>query len=121
MPPVARLQRGSVMRPPSPTRGAMPDNYTTLQRNTLDGLSEGAAALYLKLVDALQGHRPGQAERQAFLAACRYEDAAGRVLDRIILSGCDIDPQSHAHRELSAFFAERYRHNFMERNGVAYG
>lgn len=90
-------------------------NYSTLQRNTLDGLSETAGFLYLKLVDTLQGHRPGPAERQAFLEACRYDEVVGRALDRIMLSGCDMDPQSGAYRELSAFFAERYRHNFMER------
>lgn len=89
-------------------------NYSILEENTLAGFSETAGCLYLKLLDVFQGD-----ERRAFLTACRYEDEAGGVLDYIMLHGPvgptgQLDPITY--RELSRFMAERWRHNFMERN-----
>ncbi|GGZ02546.1 hypothetical protein [Novosphingobium colocasiae] len=86
-------------------------NYSTLQRNTLAGLSETAGALYLTLLDVFQGHtRDG--ERKAFLAACDYDKQVGSTLDRILrhMPGA---PGPMVHAQLSAFFADRWRYNFM--------
>ncbi|MES2783401.1 MAG: hypothetical protein V4657_11435 [Pseudomonadota bacterium] len=83
-------------------------NHSTLERNTLDGFSEAAGILYLKLIDVYQGH-----ERKAFMAACRFEERCAGVLDYILRNGpMALDAKTKA--ELSAFFSERWRHNFMD-------
>lgn len=92
----------------------MTDNYTTLQRNTLDGLSETAGCLYLKLVDAFEGHRSRANERRAFLTACRYEDGCGEVIDYILRNNPVHDLDARTLTSLSQFCAERWRHNFID-------
>ena len=95
-------------------------NMTVLQQNTLAGLSETAGMLYLALVDKYQGHRAGPGERRAFMEAAKYDERTGNVID-YILTNCPLDhwadtprplPQ-RARTELSSFFAERWRHNFI--------
>lgn len=90
----------------------MGSNYAPIHRNTLDGLSETAGFLYMTLVDAFQGHTRG-GERRAFLAACDYDDKCGSALDHIMrrMPGA---PSPEVRSLLSKFFAERWRHNFME-------
>lgn len=83
-------------------------NYSCLQQNTLDGLSETAGCLYLKLCDVFQGD-----ERRALFAACRYEDRLGGTLD-FILRTMPNAPTPETRAMLSQFFSERYRHNFMD-------
>lgn len=87
-------------------------NYTHLQRNTLDGLSEMAGSMYLKLLDVFEGHARVDGERRAFLAANRFEAGCAEVLD-YILRNMPLGADDRTRAELSRFFAERYRHNFM--------
>lgn len=89
----------------------MTDNYTILQRNTLDGLSETAGALYLKLIDVFEAHRGRANERKAFLAACRYEDQCGGVLDYILRNSPAHDLDARTLTYLAQFFSERWRHS----------
>lgn len=92
-------------------------NYSTLQRNTLDGLSETAGCLYLKLLDTLEAHRSQHNERIAFLIACRYDSQVGGVIDYILRHFYHLnksDPETFA--ILSQFFSERWRNNFMEKD-----
>jgi len=91
-------------------------NYSPLMRNTLDGLSDGAGSLYLKLFEKYQGD-----ERKAFLEACRYEESCGEVVSLMIEKACEISAQDgivatnpNARRDLEVFFADRWRHNFMK-------
>lgn len=81
-------------------------NYSTLQENTLFGFSEAAGALYLALLDRYQ-----QDERRAFFDACEFEDRVSRKLDRILRH---MNPDQKTFTTLSKFFAERWRHNFMD-------
>lgn len=90
-------------------------NYTTLQRNTLDGFSESAGCLYFKLLDVFEGHTGGDGERKAFLAADRYERDCAGTLDYILRNGPFPNLDDRTRTELSRFFAERWRHNFMEK------
>ena len=83
-------------------------NYSTIQKNTLDGLSESAGVLYLKLCDVFCGD-----ERRAFLEACRYEDRVARVLG-YILRRAPLTIDDRTRTDLSTFFAERWRNNFMK-------
>lgn len=85
-------------------------NYSILQRNTLDGFSETAQVLYLKLTDVFQGN-----ERKAFAVASFYENRCGNVLDYIMRNSPAHQLDARTISQLSAFFAERWRHNFMER------
>ena len=89
-------------------------NYRTIERNTLDGLSEMAGILYLRLLDVFQGHTP-EGERKAFLAACRYEAGCAGVLD-YILENYDFafEKNSKAKSDLKEFFAKRWQYNFMD-------
>lgn len=89
-------------------------NYTILAQNTLDGLSETAGILYLKLLDVFEGHRSKDGERKAFLTACRYEDKCGEVIDYILRNSSAHSIDSRTMADLSRFFAERWRNNFME-------
>ena len=89
-------------------------NYSTLQQNTLLGFSETAGCLYLNLLDKYQGWNTNDGERMAFLEAHRYENSVGETLD-YILDGApmwSLDPSTK--KSLSGFFADRWRHNFME-------
>ena len=87
-------------------------NYSPLQRNTLDGLSETAGVLYMRLLDAFEAHKAAANERRAFLAACDYDERAGTTLDYILrYSPMNVDDKTRS--ELSAFFATRWRNNFM--------
>ena len=97
----------------------MSNNYSILQRNTLDGFSETAGCLYLKLLDVFQGHKSGDSERRAFLEACLYEDAGGGHVGKMLHN-----PIHNASGEtisgLSLFFSERWRNNCMrEGTGLA--
>lgn len=83
-------------------------NYSILQKNTLDGFSESAGILYLKMLDVFQ-----QNERKSFLVACRYEDKCAGVLD-YIMRNMPNAPDAETRQSLSQFFAKRWRHNFME-------
>lgn len=83
------------------------DNHSILERNTLDGLSEPSGILYLKLLDVFQGN-----ERRAFLVACRFEDRCAGLLDYIFQHL--LPSNKNTRHELSQFFSERWRHNFME-------
>jgi hypothetical protein len=91
------------------------DNYSILERNTLDGFSEPAGILYLKLLDVFQGD-----ERRAFIVACRYEDRFAALIDYILrnMPG-PLRPNEKTRRDLFQFFTDRWRHNFMERQNVA--
>jgi dsDNA-binding SOS-regulon protein len=80
--------------------------------NTLNGLSETAGELYLKLLDVMQGHTR-EGERKAFMSACRYDQKCGEVLDYILRNAPNA-PDERTRIELSRFFAERWRNNFME-------
>lgn len=84
-------------------------NYSILERNTLDGLSEPAGMLYLKLLDVFQGN-----ERRAFIGACRYEDCCASTTDYILRHMPDA-PDDETRRKLFEFLTERYRHNLMEK------
>lgn len=86
-------------------------NYSILMQNTLDGLSETAGCLYLKLLDVFQGHTK-EGERKAFLAACDYEEKFGATLDYILRNMPDA-PDDETRATLSQFFSERFRNNFM--------
>ena len=83
-------------------------NYSILQQNTLDGFSESAGILYMKMLDVFQ-----QNEHKAFMAACRYEDKCAGVLD-YILRNMPNAPDDETRCILSQFFADRWRNNFME-------
>lgn len=91
----------------------MSDNYSILQRNTLDGLSEAAGILYLKLCDTLQGHASLDQDRKAFMCATRFDERCGTVLDHILRNGPIPKLTPKTKTELSKFFAERWCHNFM--------
>ena len=86
-------------------------NYSILQQNTLAGLSETAQCLYLKLLGVFQGHTK-DGERKALFAASRYDDRFGDVID-YIMRNCPNKPDDKTRQSLSAFFAERWRNNFM--------
>jgi len=83
-------------------------NYSTLQHNTLDGLSEMAGMLYLKLTDVLRN------ERKAFIAACRFEDNCAATIDHILRNSPVHDLDEKTMSELSRFFSERWRNNFLD-------
>lgn len=85
------------------------NNLPILYQNTMAGLSESAGILYLKLIDVFQS------EKKAFVAACRYENQRGEVLDYILHNMPQARPDQRTISDLSRFFAERWRHNFMER------
>jgi hypothetical protein len=89
-------------------------NYSILQQNTLAGLSETAGLLYLKLLDVFEAHRSRENECRCLLAACRYDDQAGNVLDFIMRNSPAHNLDAGTLSKLSAFFADRWRHNFME-------
>jgi len=89
-------------------------NYSTLTENTLMGLSEMAGILYLKLLDAYQGHSSAANERKAFYAACHFDNNAGDVLDYILRNNPVHNLPEKIISELSEFFAARWRNNFME-------
>lgn len=89
-------------------------NYSILQQNTLAGLSEMAGHLYLKLIDQFEGHKSPDNERRAFLAACRFEEGCGETLDYTLRHAPLANMDDGTLSTLSAFFAERWRHNFME-------
>ena len=91
----------------------MSDNYTPLQRNTLDGFGEGAGILYLKLCDVFEAHRSPANERRAFWAAVDYDDGVGGTLDYIFRRNPVHQLDSATISALSRFFAERWRNNFM--------
>jgi hypothetical protein len=82
-------------------------NYSFLEQNTLSGFSETAGILYMKLLDVFQGD-----ERKAFWAANRYEDKCGNVIG-YILDNMPKAPDSKTRHQISQFFSERYRHNFL--------
>jgi hypothetical protein len=94
------------------------NNYSILQQNALDGFSETAQILYIKLLDVFEAHSSKKNERRAFLAASYYEDRGGGVIDYILgnykfcVNGKDIDAKTKT--ELKMFFSERYRHNIMK-------
>jgi len=90
-------------------------NYSPLQQNSLAALSQTAGHLYLKLVDAFEAHRSPDNERRAFLAACDYDEKVGGVVDYIIRNSPAHDLDASTMSQLSAFFADRWRHNFMQR------
>jgi hypothetical protein len=90
------------------------DNYSPLQRNTLDGLSETAGVLYLRLCDAFEAHRSRANERRAFYAACDYEDKVGAPLDFVLRHNPVHAIDESTFSALSTFFAERWRNNFMD-------
>lgn len=90
-------------------------NYSPLQANTLAGLSETAGCLYLKLLEVFEAHKSPANERRAFLAADYYEQNAGAVLDYILRHNPVHRLDEPTLQSLSAFFAERWRHNFMPR------
>lgn len=89
-------------------------NYTPLQKNTLDGLSETAGILYMDLCDKLKAHESRENERVAFLAACGFDMGAGGVFDYIMRNYpgfSDVDDGTKT--KLARFCADRYRHNFV--------
>ena len=87
----------------------MSDNYSTLERNTLHGLSEPAGHLYLKLLDKYQGsNRSG--EKRAFLEACRYDEQVGRVTAKM-LQGAPHFADAETRSEVGRYLAERWMHN----------
>jgi hypothetical protein len=88
-------------------------NYSPLIQNTLDGLSETAGALYLSLLDVMQGHTK-EGERKAFWTACQYDDGVGGVID-YILNNMPNAPDEATRASLSRFFAKRWQNNFMGR------
>ena len=83
-------------------------NHSILEQNMLYGFSETAGMLYLKLIDVFQG-----CEKKAFLAAYYYECKAGAALDHI-LTFMPKAPDEKTKAELSKFFSERWRNNFMD-------
>lgn len=89
-------------------------NYSVLQQNTLAGLSDGAGKLYLDLCDRYQAHKSDASERRAFLEASRYDERVGGVIDHILRNYPCGDLPSETITSLSQFFADRYRHNFMQ-------
>lgn len=91
-------------------------NYSVLQRNTLDGLSDMAGILYLKLCDAFEAHKGAANERKAFLAACRFENGCAETLDHILTRYPGFAHIALA--DLRRFFAERWRHNFMPKGAA---
>jgi len=88
------------------------DNYTTLQRNTLDGLSETAGILYLRLCDQYRD------ERKAFWEACRYDDSVGATFDYIVRNSPAHNLDESTITSLSRFMSERWRHNFMGKDAT---
>lgn len=86
-------------------------NYSTLQRNTLDGLSEMAGMLYLKLTDVYRN------EHKAFIAACRFEDNCAATIDYILRSSPVHNLDEKTMSEISHFFSERWRNNFLNEVG----
>ena len=89
-------------------------NYTHLQRNTLDGLSETGGIFYLKLLDVFEAHTSRANERRAFLAAAKYDEGSGGVLDYIIENSPAHSLTRDVKLSLKRFLSERYRHNFMQ-------
>lgn len=88
-------------------------NYTPLQCNTLDGLSEMAGCLYLDLCDLYRAHESQANERRAFLEACRFEDQAARTIDYIMDNNPVWTLNAEVKSQLSQFFATRWLHNFI--------
>jgi hypothetical protein len=88
-------------------------NYPTRVANGLAALSDDAHPLYLRLLDLWQGWSNAKAENRCFLAALAYSEKCGAVIDHILRLG-PINVPDSARAELLAFFAERWRHNFME-------
>lgn len=88
-------------------------NLPTLQQNTLHGFSETAQSLYLTLLDKFQGWNSPSGEMAAFIAADHYERKCGDVLDHILRNAPVWNLPADVMSELSKFFAERWRHNFM--------
>ncbi len=89
-------------------------NLPILAQNTLLGLSETAGILYLKLLDQFEGWSNPANERRAFLTACDYEDRCGSVLGHILTAYPGFSHVAGKTRaDLSRFFSERWRHNFM--------
>ena len=91
-------------------------NYSILQQNTLAGLSEAGGCLYLTLLDVFQGHTKA-GEHKALFAATRFDEQCGDVFDYILRNYFDeLDELDEKTRQsISAFFAERYRHSFMDK------
>jgi len=93
----------------------MGSNYSPLMQNTLDGFSEGAGHLYLKLLEKYQGD-----ERKAFFEADRYERSVGRMASALMAKALEIGTEQgivgtnpNAMSDLEKFLADRWRNNFM--------
>ena len=84
-------------------------NYSILEQNTLAGFSETAGCFYLKLIDVFKGD-----ESKAFFVANQYERKVGNVFDYILAYNPVWKADASTKTQLSAFFAERWRHNFMQ-------
>lgn len=87
----------------------MRTNYSILETNTLDGLSEGGGVVYMRLIDKYQGN-----ERKAFALACVFDDSCGSVLEYILVNG-PIDCTPKVRSELLAFHAQRWLNNFLDK------
>lgn len=94
------------------------DNYSILERNTLDGLGDGAGHLYLKLRAKYQGD-----DRRAFLEASRYDEEFGRILGLLFAKTAEIRTSQGiiecanpvVEQDLEKFAADRWFHNFREK------
>jgi hypothetical protein len=89
-------------------------NYSILQRNTLDGLSEIAGIHYLRMLDVYQGD-----ERRAFFSADQLDRKIGRILD-YIFRNMPTAPDAKLRVEVSRLLEARWFHNFIPstRSGI---
>lgn len=72
-------------------------NMPVLWRNTVDGLTDGAAALYLRGV--------ARDERKAFRMACRWQDNLEPILPVLVAKAA---PTAQTAADVLMFMRERY-------------
>lgn len=90
-------------------------NHSILTANTLLGLSEPAQLLYLTLLDRYQGHTDRRGEHRALFAATRFERRCAGTIAYILEHAPTMQEFPPSVRtSLHQFFAERWRHNFMD-------
>ena len=88
------------------------DNYTTLQRNTLEGFSPVAGLVYMRLYDKYEGHKSKSNEAKALLQADFFEQFCGNTLHKILHEYPWDEINISTICDLEEFLALRYVHNF---------